>query len=84
MDAIVLRNVSKEFRKKTIRREYTTLKSELVDFLKRTRRPEGPVAVTPALRDVSLTVPRGADESLTPRMSWRAADGSVLRVVARP
>jgi len=34
MDAIVLRNVTKEFRKNTIRREYTTFKSEIVQFLK--------------------------------------------------
>ena len=46
MDAIVLRNVSKEFRKKTIRREYTTLKSELVQFLKRKKPRASPVAVT--------------------------------------
>ncbi|HXX31027.1 MAG TPA: ABC transporter ATP-binding protein [Myxococcaceae bacterium] len=67
MDAIVLRKVSKDFRKSTIRREYTTLKSELVRFLKRTRRPEAPSSVTHALRDVSLTVPRGRTVGLVGR-----------------
>jgi lipopolysaccharide transport system ATP-binding protein len=67
MDAIVLRNLSKEFRKTTIRREYTTFKSEIVRFLKRseTRRP--PAAVTSALRDISLTVPRGRTVGLVGR-----------------
>ena len=67
MNAIVLHNVSKEFRKKTIRREYTTLKSELVRFLKRKENRIAPVAVTQALRDVSLTVPRGRTIGLVGR-----------------
>ncbi len=67
MDAIVLRNVSKEFRKQTVRREYTTLKSELVAFLKRTPEVQEPIAVTTALRDVSLTVPRGRTVGLVGR-----------------
>jgi lipopolysaccharide transport system ATP-binding protein len=67
MDAIVLRNVSKEFRKKTVRREYTTLKSELVQFLKRKEARDSPVAVTSALRDISLTVPRGRTVGLVGR-----------------
>ena len=67
MDAIVLRNVSKEFRKKTIRREYTTLKSELVRLVQRKQAAPSPVAVTAALRDVSLTVPRGRTLGLVGR-----------------
>jgi lipopolysaccharide transport system ATP-binding protein len=67
MDAIVLRNVSKEFRKNTVRREYTTLKSELVQFLKRTRAREAPVGIIPALRDISITVPRGRTVGLVGR-----------------
>lgn len=67
MDAIVLRNVSKEFRKKTVRREYTTLKSELVQFLKRKKTRPSPVAVTHALRDISLIVPRGRTVGLVGR-----------------
>src|SRR5450432_2454049 len=67
MDAIVLRNVSKEFRKQATRREYTTFKSEVVQFLKRTKASPSPVAVTAALRDVSLTVPRGRTVGLVGR-----------------
>ena len=32
-DAIVIRNVVKSFRKSTVRREYTTIKSELVRWM---------------------------------------------------
>jgi lipopolysaccharide transport system ATP-binding protein len=67
MDAIVLRNVSKEFRKSTIRHEYTTFKSELVQFLKRARAPEVPLSVTAAIHDVTLVVPRGRTVGLVGR-----------------
>jgi lipopolysaccharide transport system ATP-binding protein len=67
MDAIVLSNVSKDFRKTTIRREYTTLKSEAVRFLKRQETRATPGAVTSALREVSLTVPRGRTVGLVGR-----------------
>jgi len=66
-DAIVLTEVSKSFRKSTIRREHTTLKSELVRWLKRQKRPEAPSSIIPALRDVSLTVPRGKTFGLVGR-----------------
>jgi lipopolysaccharide transport system ATP-binding protein len=66
-DAIVLTGVSKSFRKSTIRREHTTLKSELVRWLKREKRPEAPSSVIPALRDVSLSVPRGKTFGLVGR-----------------
>ena len=66
-DAIVLTGVSKSFRKNTIRREHTTLKSELVRWLKRQKRPEMPSAIIPALRKVSLSVPRGKTSGLVGR-----------------
>src|SRR5215471_14579707 len=64
---IVLRGVSKSFRKSTVRREYTTLKSEMVRWLKRQKRPEAPAASIHALRDVSLSVPRGKTFGLVGR-----------------
>jgi lipopolysaccharide transport system ATP-binding protein len=66
-DPIILRNVSKSFRKSTVRREYTTLKTELVRWLKRDKRPELPVANIHALKDVSLSVPLGKTFGLVGR-----------------
>jgi lipopolysaccharide transport system ATP-binding protein len=66
-DAIVLTEVSKSFRKSTIRREHTTLKSELVRWIKRQKRPEAPSSIIPALRDVSLSVSRGKTFGLVGR-----------------
>ncbi|MET0402443.1 MAG: ABC transporter ATP-binding protein [Cystobacter sp.] len=58
MDAIVLRDVVKSFRKSTIRGEYTTFKSELVRWLRGQRRNQ-PDMVIEALRGINLTIPRG-------------------------
>jgi lipopolysaccharide transport system ATP-binding protein len=66
-DAIVLRNLSKSFRKSTVRREYTTLKTELVRWIRREKRPEVPVASIQALKDVSFSVPRGKTFGLVGR-----------------
>jgi lipopolysaccharide transport system ATP-binding protein len=66
-DAIVVKNLSKTFRKSTVRREYTTLKSEVVRWLKRQKRPDAPTASIHALRDVSLVVPQGKTFGLVGR-----------------
>jgi lipopolysaccharide transport system ATP-binding protein len=66
-DAIVLTEVSKSFRKSTIRREHTTLKSELVRWVRREKRPEPPSSIIPALRNVSFSVPRGQTFGLVGR-----------------
>ncbi|MBN9684522.1 MULTISPECIES: ABC transporter ATP-binding protein [unclassified Corallococcus] len=57
-DAIVLRNVVKSFRKSTIRREYTTIKSELIRLLRGQRDTDGKSMIE-ALRGIDLVVPRG-------------------------
>ncbi|RKG81878.1 ABC transporter ATP-binding protein [Corallococcus sp. CA049B] len=57
-DAIVLRNVVKRFRKSTIRREYTTIKSELIRLLRGQRDTDGKSMIE-ALRGIDLVVPRG-------------------------
>ena len=67
-DAIVLSHLSKTFRKSTIKREYTTVKGEVVRWLKRQKRPESPPAASiHALRDVSLVVPEGKTYGLVGR-----------------
>jgi lipopolysaccharide transport system ATP-binding protein len=60
MDAIVISNLVKRFRKSTIRREYTTLKSELVRWFKgpRKRGPDDKTYIE-AIRGIDLTIPKG-------------------------
>ncbi|QSQ25076.1 ABC transporter ATP-binding protein [Pyxidicoccus parkwayensis] len=59
MDAIVMRNVVKSFRKRTIRGEYTTFKSELLRWLRGKRQPREAGLIT-ALRGIDLTIPKGS------------------------
>jgi lipopolysaccharide transport system ATP-binding protein len=57
-DAIVIRDVVKSFRKSTIRREYTTFKSELVRWI-RGQRQQGELRLIESLRGINLTIPKG-------------------------
>ncbi len=57
-DAIVIRNVIKRFKKSTIRREYTTFKSELVRWLTGKRVKDEKTYIE-ALRGIDLSIPRG-------------------------
>ncbi len=57
--AIVLAGVAKHFRKTTRKREYTTLKTELVRLLKRERKAIERVEWIEALKHIDLTVPAG-------------------------
>jgi lipopolysaccharide transport system ATP-binding protein len=66
MDAIVIRNVSKQFRKSTVRREYTTLKSELVRWVTRRKLPAS-VTHLAALNDINLTIKKGQTVGLVGR-----------------
>jgi lipopolysaccharide transport system ATP-binding protein len=59
MDAIVIRNLVKRFRKSTIRREHTTLKSELVRWLTGRRRAPQDNGYIEAIRGIDLTIPTG-------------------------
>ena len=68
MDAIVIRDVVKTFRKSTIRKEHTTFKTELMRLLRRDRHKAPPVSSTiPALRGIDLVVPRGKTVGLIGR-----------------
>ncbi|MCP3064546.1 polysaccharide ABC transporter ATP-binding protein [Myxococcus sp. K38C18041901] len=58
LDAIVLRDVVKSFRKRTIRGEYTTFKSELLRWLRGKNKPKDGGLIT-ALRGINLRIPRG-------------------------
>ncbi len=60
VDAIVIKEVTKRFRKHTIRHEYTTLKSEIVRFFTRNGRKPRTQDQIPALNGVSLVVPTGS------------------------
>jgi lipopolysaccharide transport system ATP-binding protein len=57
-EAIVLRGVTKHFKRNTIRHEFTTFKSELVKLLTG-RRKRQQAQLIEALRGVDLTIPRG-------------------------
>src|SRR5919198_2458209 len=58
MDAIVIRGLTKKFRKSTIRREYTTLKSELVNAVLG-RRSKDASHYIEVLKGIDLAIPRG-------------------------
>jgi lipopolysaccharide transport system ATP-binding protein len=58
-DAIIIDNVVKSFRMSTIRREYTTFKSELVRWLRGKRRQQQGGRQIEALRGINLRIPRG-------------------------
>jgi lipopolysaccharide transport system ATP-binding protein len=58
MESIVIRNAVKRFKKSTIRREYTTLKTELVRFLTGKRQKPAQTYIE-ALRGIDLVVPQG-------------------------
>ena len=66
-DAIHLEGVTKNFRRRTVRREYTTLKTELIRLIKGERKATEPVAFIEALKGVDLKVPRGTTLGLIGR-----------------
>src|SRR5438309_2055164 len=57
--AIVLNGVAKHFKKLAVRREYTTLKTELVRILTGRRPAAAPASHIEALKHVDLVVPKG-------------------------
>ncbi len=58
MDAIVIRNATKRFRKSVISRTHSTFKSEFVKWLRGQKRPASESWIE-ALRGVDLTIPQG-------------------------
>jgi len=59
-NAFVLKGVVKRFKKRVIRREYTTLKTELVRILTGKRKALEPWNYIEALKGVDLVVPKGS------------------------
>jgi len=78
MPAIVLDHVSKRFRKIVLRTGYTTLKSSLTRFLM--RGDELPASYVHALRDVTLSVPRGATLGIVGRNG--SGKSTLIRTIA--
>ena len=58
-DAIVLKGVTKHFKKRNLRREYTTIKSELVRWLRGERQALEPLHHIQALKGVDAVIPAG-------------------------
>ncbi len=58
MDAIVIRNITKQFRKSTISREYTTLKSELVNLILGRRKKDRSHFIE-VLKGIDFAIPQG-------------------------
>jgi len=67
MDAIVVRDVFKQFKKTHVKKEITTLKSELVNLVLRRKKRLRPVDRITALQGVTLSVPRGKTVGLVGR-----------------
>ncbi|MHB8872557.1 MAG: ABC transporter ATP-binding protein [Myxococcaceae bacterium] len=61
MNAIVLHGIGKRFKKQTVRRDHTTLKDEIIRWLKRRRDriAMAPSTYIEALKGVDLTIPKG-------------------------
>ena len=58
MDAISIRGLTKKFKKRTIKREYTTLKSELVNWILRKRKADDSHYIE-VLKGIDLSIPKG-------------------------
>jgi lipopolysaccharide transport system ATP-binding protein len=66
-DAIVLTNVAKSFKKRARRREFTTIKTELVQWLMRKRQSNEPTTTIDALKQINLVIPRGKTVAIVGR-----------------
>ncbi|MGQ0506055.1 MAG: ABC transporter ATP-binding protein [Myxococcaceae bacterium] len=59
MDAITLEGVTKHFKKRTIKPQHTTLKSELVRWITGRNKSKNPSMYIEALKGVDLSIPKG-------------------------
>jgi len=65
--AISLRGVSKSFRKSQLRREHTTLKTEVLRWLRREKGGHTPSEWVDVLKGIDLEIPRGKTVGLVGR-----------------
>jgi lipopolysaccharide transport system ATP-binding protein len=79
MDAIVLRDVTKHFKKSAARRYHTTFKSEFIRWIRRQKRPEPPQLFIESLRGVSLSVERGKTVGVVGRNG--AGKSTLLKII---
>ena len=82
-DAIVLENVAKHFKKQSKRREYTTLKTEVVRILKGQRKVVEPATHIEALKGALKSVTGGKDIDLEVKVDPAIIGGLIVKVGSR-
>jgi lipopolysaccharide transport system ATP-binding protein len=78
MDAIVIENVTKHFRKSTVQRHHTTLKTEVVRWFRRQRR-QLPQMFIQSLNGINLRVPQGQTVGIIGRNG--AGKSTLLKII---
>ena len=78
MDAIVIENVTKHFRKSTVQRHHTTLKTEVVRWFRRQRR-QLPQMFIESLNGVTLRIPQGKTMGIIGRNG--AGKSTLLKII---
>ena len=78
LDAIVISNATKQFRKSTTPKHYTTFKSELVRWIRGERRPAPEMRIE-VLRGINLTVRQGATVGIIGRNG--AGKSTLLKMI---
>ena len=78
MDAIVIEDVTKHFRKSTVQRHHTTFKTELIRWVRRQRRTL-PQNFIQSLNGVTLRIPQGTTTGLIGRNG--AGKSTLLKII---
>jgi lipopolysaccharide transport system ATP-binding protein len=78
-DVIIIENVTKHFRKRTIQRHHTTLKTEFIRWLLRRERPPQPQMFIESLKGINLRVPQGKTVGIIGRNG--AGKSTLLKII---